>query len=77
MPIEFDKLGNELLAALSEPDEQTRKNLIMRWKNDAVSTIGASLSRQLDEIAQRLTEVADKPDGWKPSEKWRQVSYNL
>ena len=77
MPIEFDKLGNELLAALSEPDGQKRKTLIKRWKDESLTTIQASLPGQLDEIVQTLTEVADKPEGWKPSDKWRQVSYNL
>ena len=77
MPMEFNELGDGLLAALSELDSQKRSTLLKNWKDQAVSTIGASLPRQLDEIVKTLTEVADKPDGWRPSDKWSKVSYSL
>jgi hypothetical protein len=69
-PIEFSELGQGLMEALVNLDEEERKAAVAEWKQTAEPELKSAVTASVDSLLAYVNEIAEKGDEWKPPSKW-------
>lgn len=78
MEIEFRELGEQLMAAMVEPDPAKRAVAIVAWKKIATGPIESAVRGQIDGLVQELSDIATTVHGeWIPPGKWTKGIINV